>query len=151
MTVPYFAYGSNMGQSALRERCPSARQLGTARVEGFRLGFTRRSEKRGGGVADLVPAPGRVVWGALFDLGDELELLDGYEGVPTAYRRELWKVTTPEGTLVEAWVYVVAQKAAETLPSHEYWELLVEGAREAGLSAEYVAEIESIAHLPRGE
>ncbi|MCE7891177.1 MAG: gamma-glutamylcyclotransferase, partial [Sorangiineae bacterium PRO1] len=61
MTVPYFAYGSNLGQSALRERCPSARQLGVARVEGFRLGFTRRSEKRRGGVADLVPAPGSVV------------------------------------------------------------------------------------------
>lgn len=49
---------------------------------------------------------------------------------------------------MEAWVYVVAQKAAEMLPSREYWELLVEGAREAGLSGEYVAEIERIAHLP---
>lgn len=148
MTVPYFAYGSNMGLTALSARCPSARQLGVARVEGFRLGFTRRSERRGGGVADLVPAPGRVVWGVLFDVGDELELLDGYEGVPTAYQRELWKVTTPEGAIVEAWVYVVLQKAAETLPSREYWELLLEGAREAGLSDEYVAEIERIAHLP---
>jgi gamma-glutamylcyclotransferase (GGCT)/AIG2-like uncharacterized protein YtfP len=147
-TVPYFAYGSNMGLTALRERCPSARQLGIARVEGYRLGFTRYSKKRGGGVADLVPAPGRVVWGALFDVGDELELLDGFEGVPTAYRRELWKVTTPEGSVLEAWVYVVAEKVAEMLPSREYWELLVEGAREAGLSAEYVAEIERIAHLP---
>jgi hypothetical protein len=44
----YFAYGSNMGASQFRARCPRAVQVGIARVEGYRIGFTRESKRRGG-------------------------------------------------------------------------------------------------------
>jgi hypothetical protein len=91
----YFAYGSNLGQSILRrpDRCPRAEQVGIARVDGYRLGFTRHSERRGGGVADLVEAVGSVVWGALFDLSlDGFDALDKAEGVAIgAYARNIWK------------------------------------------------------------
>jgi len=33
----YFAYGSNMSRAAMRRRCPDARALGPARLEGYRF------------------------------------------------------------------------------------------------------------------
>jgi gamma-glutamylcyclotransferase len=146
----YFAYGSNLGESELRKRSPHARQVGIAYAESHRLGFTRRSIHRGGGVADLVPASGRRVWGALFDLcGDSFELLDAYEGAPTAYAREIWTFTEPHGARVSASVYVVIEKQLEAPPSYRYWRLIVDGAREAGLPRDYIAELEGLRHLPR--
>ncbi len=146
----YFAYGSNMGLDELSKpnRCPNARQVGIARIDDSRLGFTRYSEKRGGGVADLVEAPTGVVWGALFEISDdELGQLDRVEGHPRAYVRRPWTVTRPDGVAMEAWVYTVVDKKLEQKPSHEYWRLLVDGATQAGLPAAYVAELEKLDHL----
>ena len=33
----YFAYGSNMNSAAMRRRCPDARAVGPARLEGYRF------------------------------------------------------------------------------------------------------------------
>ena len=136
----YFAYGSNMGLSVFRERCQHAVQVGIARVDDHRLGFTRYSKKRGGGVADLVPASGSVVWGAIFDL-----TLDEAEGVGGgAYARSMWKLMRDDGSTTWAWTYVVVKKAPEVLPSLMYWKLLVDGATEAGLPPEYVKTLKAI-------
>jgi cation transport regulator ChaC len=142
----YFAYGSNMGASALRTRCPLAVQVGIAKVEGYRIGFTRFSKRRGGGVADLVEAPGSLVWGSLFDLPhDGFEALDKAEGVAIgAYARSIWQLTRGDGSVVSAWTYVVMDKKPEILPSAEYWKLLVDGAKEAGLPPDYVKTLEAI-------
>ena len=142
----YFAYGSNMGPSVFRERCPRAAQVGVARVGDHRLGFTRFSKNRGGGVADLVVAPGSLVWGAIFDLThDGFEALDKAEGVHVeAYRRERCMVTASDGSLISAWTYVVVNRQPEVAPSHMYWRLLVDGAKEAGLPLEYVKTLEAI-------
>ena len=146
----YFAYGSNMGASAFRSRCPRATQVGIARVDDHRLGFTRFSKKRGGGVADLVEAPGSIVWGATFDLThDGFDLLDEAEGVRFgSYVRSIWQLTREDGSLVSAWTYVVVDKKPEILPSRGYWKLLVDGGREAGLPSEYVETLEAIPHAP---
>jgi hypothetical protein len=58
----------------------STTDLGAARLADHRLAFTRRSVKTGTGVADIVPAPGETVWGALYELGDgELAAIDRKE------------------------------------------------------------------------
>jgi cation transport regulator ChaC len=149
--VLYFAYGSNMGPSALRrERCPRAVQVGIAKIDDHRLGFTRYSKRRRGGVADLVPARGSVVWGSVFDLTDDgFEALDRAEGVALgAYARSIWQLTRGDGSVVSAWTYVVVNKRPEILPSQMYWRLLVEGAGEAGLPTEYVKSLETIHRAP---
>jgi gamma-glutamylcyclotransferase len=145
----YFAYGSNLGASVLRTRCPRARQVGIASIVGYRIGFPRKSVYRGGGVADLVPAPGSLVWGALFDLGyDGFDALDEYEGVPDAYNREVQVFRRPDGSTVSAWVYLVVAKGIETSPSRRYWRIIVDGAKEAGLPDDYVKILEAIRYAP---
>jgi gamma-glutamylcyclotransferase (GGCT)/AIG2-like uncharacterized protein YtfP len=149
VAILYFAYGSNLGESVLRTRCPRARQVGIAKIDGFRVGFTRKSTHRGGGVANLVAESGATVWGALFDLSEDgFDILDEYEGAPTAYRREVWDFARPDLSIAPAWVYVVVSPQLEVPPSHRYWKIIVEGAREAGLPSDYVARLEGLAHLP---
>lgn len=88
MRTPYFAYGSNMDEQDMRRRCPGSRPLGSARLDGHRLAFTRRSIRSATGVADVLPTPGHTVWGALYELDeDEFEVLDRKEGVGWAYVR----------------------------------------------------------------
>lgn len=141
----YFAYGSNLGPSTFAARCPTCKLAGIARADGFRLGFTRYSERRRGGVADLVPAPGAAVWGALYELSDaDLAALDDIEGVPSAYVREVLTLQHADGATMSAWAYTVAAKAAEIRPSRMYWRLIVEGAKEVGLPGTYVALLEAI-------
>ena len=61
----YFAYGSMMDLGEMRGRCTSAKFVAVAKLPDHSLQFTRRSIKRGCGVADVVPEPGRDVWGVV--------------------------------------------------------------------------------------
>jgi len=55
----YFAYGSMMDLGEMRGRCTSAKFVAVAKLPDHSLQFTRRSIKRGCGVADVVPEPGK--------------------------------------------------------------------------------------------
>lgn len=89
--VKYFAYGSNMSDEQIRERCPSHKFVCVAELRDYKLAFTRYSHKRSCGVADVVVAPGESVWGAVFEMPEsDMAALDVHEGVhskPPAYAR----------------------------------------------------------------
>jgi len=57
----YFGYSSNMDETRMRERCPSARFLFKAKLAGFRLAFTRSSTTNRCGVADILSDPPAAV------------------------------------------------------------------------------------------
>ena len=123
---------------------PGASFLGVARLDGFGLGFRRRSIRWGGGAADIVPSDGSCVWGALYELPEEaLAALDAKEGEGFAYRRR--NVTVEhDGQRLSAHAYDVIDKEPADVPATpEYRELLLAAARERGLPADYVAELES--------
>jgi gamma-glutamylcyclotransferase len=84
----YFAYGSNMNEEVIRERCSDPECLGKAYLPDYKLGFTRYSKNRESGVADILISPGEVVWGLIYQVTDhDVASLDRYEGHPNAYRR----------------------------------------------------------------
>src|SRR5215469_13335333 len=91
--VLYFAYGSNLTWAQMKERCPSARFISTAKLPGFRLAFTRRSARRDCGVADAVSAAGSCLWGAIYDISDaDVEQLDKSEGYfPGRQKNSYWR------------------------------------------------------------
>lgn len=138
----YFAYGSNMSQDQIRARCPSHKFICAAELPGYKLAFTRYSSKRECGVADIVPAPGQSVWGALFEVNDEdLAKLDRHEGAhlsPPAYVRVQVQVAASDGASLDAITYEVLDKAAaEHSPNVEYLSLILDGARKWGLPQAY--------------
>jgi len=91
----YFAYGSNMNSDDLATWCRGHQtdiRLGNPKVASlpdFKLAFTRHSEQRNGGVADIVRAPGETVWGVLFEV-DEVSLknIDKKRGLDRGFGKE---------------------------------------------------------------
>jgi gamma-glutamylcyclotransferase (GGCT)/AIG2-like uncharacterized protein YtfP len=122
---PYFAYGSNLNRADMRRRCPDAHPGVPARLHGWRLTFR--------GVADIEPAAGRTVHGALWWLSRaDVRNLDAYEGAPTYYRRRTVEVLTDDGP-VEAMTYVMTGDSYRGLPSPWYLGRIEEGFRDWGL------------------
>jgi gamma-glutamylcyclotransferase (GGCT)/AIG2-like uncharacterized protein YtfP len=96
----------------MRARCPDARPDGPARLEGWRLTFR--------GVADIEPAEGRVVHGALWWLSrSDIRKLDAYEGAPSNYRQETVEIQTADGPRA-AMTYVMTGRSYVGLPSSWY-------------------------------
>ncbi|HEY4824928.1 MAG TPA: gamma-glutamylcyclotransferase family protein [Solirubrobacteraceae bacterium] len=145
-SLPYFAYGRNMGAPAMELACPGHRFLGAAELPNHRLVFTRRSLRTGTGVADVLAAPGASVWGALYALDQaQLAAIDEKEGNGWAYERRAVRVIAGEGEL-EAFAYAVIVPDAEHVqPSREYLQALLDGARERGLPEDYVAALGAVA------
>ena len=130
----------------------AARFVGTGKVRGHRLAFTRRSVSRQGGAADLMPAPEMVTWGALYEVSeDDLEVLDRKEGHPRAYRRTEVDVEV-KGVPQRCVTYTVIDKEPTELePQPDYLADLLRGAEERKLPPSYRRFLESLAAQPRGE
>lgn len=147
----YFAYGSNMNFKQMRERCPSARFVCTARLDDFELAFTWYSQSRKSGVADIVEKKGEQVWGVVYQI-DELDLgrLDTCEGYQAgresnAYRRVERTVFTGDDTNQPHTIFTYeVDRKKECKPSEEYKRLIIEGARYWHLPEEYISKLESL-------
>ncbi|MCB1492504.1 MAG: gamma-glutamylcyclotransferase [Rhodobiaceae bacterium] len=80
----YFAYGSNMSVQQMKRRCPAARPLGIAHLDGWRFIINMR------GTASIVPHPGGRVEGVLWRCTSEcVATLDVFEGVGKKRYRKL--------------------------------------------------------------
>lgn len=151
-----FAYGSNMNPRQMAERCPSATFVCVAELPGRRLDFTRKSERRGCGVADAVVDDGSRVMGVVFEISDaDLFRLDASEGyrvkrMKNSYIREECVVLEagdkPNGKKMHllCWTYFGEPQENPPLPNQEYKDLIVSGAKAWGLPAEYVKQLEGI-------
>ena len=81
----YFAYGSNLLPKQMQRRCPGARAVGHAQLDDWKLIFNTR------GAANIVPAKGSVVHGALWRfLPHHVGLMDRWEGVALGVYRRAW-------------------------------------------------------------
>jgi gamma-glutamylcyclotransferase (GGCT)/AIG2-like uncharacterized protein YtfP len=125
--------------------CPHANALSMARLDGYRLDFTRYSEARGGGVADILPDEDHAVWGFLYEVPEEeLERLDRKEGVPLGYYgRHTVEVETANGMQVQAMTYAVVHKSEHQVPSSTYLGIMLRGARSRKLPDAYIEKMGS--------
>ena len=140
-----FAYGSNLSQSQMSVRCPTAQIIGVARLADHKLAFDRYSFHWEGGVADVVPAPGNEVWGLLWTLSpDDMRALDVYEGYPTGYTRAEMTLELRDGSTDLGWIYTVVQKSDFVPPRLEYLEIICEAAREFDFPTEYRRMLEEV-------
>jgi gamma-glutamylcyclotransferase len=136
-----------MSPSVMSEYAPHSRFLGIAELPGHRLMFNRRSVRTGTGVADVVPAEGSSVWGALYELNDaDLSAIDRKEGYDRAYTRQPLPVRLCEdGSEHLALTYTVRDKEpVEVPPSPEYLEGLLQAAGELELPASYIEFLDGL-------
>ena len=142
----YFAYGSNMNERLFRERRHMVwHETRVGRLHGYRLAFTVGGGMRPGisAPANIVAAPGGVVYGALYLLPlRKFARLDNSEGKQYDY---LW--TDAEdlaGNRLRVVTYMVPQAATEGRPGRRYLDLIREAARQRGLPADYIAFLDSV-------
>jgi gamma-glutamylcyclotransferase (GGCT)/AIG2-like uncharacterized protein YtfP len=120
----YFAYGSNLDECRLRDRCPGATLVSVGSLQNFRLDFTVYSDGWKAGAADVVRSAGDEVWGLIFELTDaDLDELDRFEGYPHQYIRHVFRIGSSCGEL-DAWVYTAKRKRGFVAPLRRYVEII---------------------------
>jgi hypothetical protein len=149
MPVWYFAYGSNMQSATLRGRRGVAytRAL-AARVPGWRLVLDKPPLLNvGHGFANIIPDAAAEVLGVLYELSEaDLEHVELSEGVRIGNYDavEVDAVALATGEWIRARSLSSARRDATLQPSLRYMALLIEGAIEHGLPAEYVAALRAV-------
>jgi len=144
-----FAYGSNLDWEQMKKRCPSARYCGVAVLPDHRLAFTRRSKTRNCGVADALPEKGSDVWGVVYEIAEQdVGLLDKSEGYRpgrenNAYvrgERHVFMDGDKESPLA-VMIYFALPEKNPPLPSKEYKEQILKGARFWHLPEDYIKNV----------
>jgi len=154
---PVFAYGSNMDLDDLR-RWSIERGYGpleplrTARADlpGWRLVWNYDSPTRRGGAANVEPAAGVVLAGAVLWVDPALlAAIDHKEGHPERYRRQTAPVRCA-GQTITAWVYVVTapwRVERHVAPRRSYVATVLRGGRRFGLPEAHLATIAAVPTL----
>lgn len=142
----YFGFGSNMNLTSLRAKGVEPLVARRATLRGWRLRFNvQHFFRHEGGVGNIEPSatPGDRVLGVLYDCPDEsLDPLDATEACGHGYDRITVEVETDEGRF-QAFTYVGTPDFIDDRcrPTRRYLNLLVDGARQAGLDADYIQDL----------
>ncbi|HEY5080323.1 MAG TPA: gamma-glutamylcyclotransferase family protein [Bauldia sp.] len=153
----YFAYGSNLDLLQMQLRCPEAQFVSTAKLDGYRICFPRKSFVRDCAVISVEPATGEQVWGALYELdGTDIARLDEREGYDRRRDRQLnqrnrvtVRVEGSDERVVAAEIYVAVPTANPGLPSPQYVGYLVASAAECGLPKSHLVKLAE--HMPMSQ
>ncbi|MGB2828151.1 MAG: gamma-glutamylcyclotransferase family protein [Dehalococcoidales bacterium] len=124
----YFAYGSNLNQKQMKERCPDGKPLFTAVLPNYKLVFAGWSRQWRGGVASIKSLRGDRVRGAIYEVTEScLPRLDRYE---SGYSRLNVTVFGEDDEPIEAITYVKDGKLEDAAPSKEYLAVIQQGLRD---------------------
>jgi len=143
----YFAYGSNMSTRRLLARLPDAITLGVARLSQHKLCFHKKNRHDGSAKCNALATdnPVDVIYGVVFDIdAQQLAALDQFEGLGKGYARKQVSIRLTHGATVDACTYYATDIDDDLLPLHWYRTHVLQGAREHGLPAAYIREIEAV-------
>jgi len=140
--VWYFAFGSNMHDSAFIERRgmkPIEWRVG--RVKGYKLRFNLDGRPKGKAApANISLDPAAEVWGVLYQItGRDMLRLNLTEGVPGKRYQPVWLTAEDtNGERITAFTYIAEGNETDGRPSLRYINLLRDGAKDHGLPDEWV-------------
>ncbi|XP_041354005.1 gamma-glutamylcyclotransferase-like [Gigantopelta aegis] len=146
-TFLYFGYGSNLLKQRLLLRNPSADFHCVARLKDYRLTMVKPPPYQphvhswNGGLASIEPHPGSDVWGVVWQLdAKDRTSLDQQEDYYTGH-----DVTVQDETGREhvCRTYQLEGRSSER-PSPQYKDVIVRGAKQNGLPADYITGLEQM-------
>lgn len=126
----YLAYGSNLNIGQMKFRCPTARVVGTAEIDGYELLF---KGSKSGSYLTIEPREGATVPVAVWEVQEQDELnLDRYEGYPTFYYKKEMQIVmkgirTGKERVRDAFVYIMHEDRPYGIPSWHYVETCTAG------------------------
>lgn len=120
----YIAYGSNLSVEQMGYRCPDAKIIGTAVIDGYALLFK--------GCATIEPQEGKRVPVLVWEISpSDEESLDRYEGYPSLYYKKEMTLNvrmmgTGEEKKLDAMVYIMDGRRLAA-PTGYYYKVLADG------------------------
>jgi hypothetical protein len=133
----YLAYGSNLNVRQMMIRCPSARMIGTATIEDYRLMF---KGSKTGSYLTIEPEEGCSVPVGVWEVSEADELaLDRYEGFPAFYYKKelelpITGIRTGKVRRRKAFVYIMHEDRLLGVPSNMYMRICMEGYMDFGFN-----------------
>ena len=125
----YFAYGMNTNRDEMAYRCPTAKPIGAAILDDYRLEFKS--------FATIVPSTDSAwdhVQGVLWNITESDEAaLDILEGYPEFYQK-IQVVVTRNGMEYIAMTYIMNPREHGFSPSDGYYGMVSEGYQQFGLN-----------------
>ena len=144
----YFAYGSNMQSDTLRgRRGVTFRRALPVRAPGWRVVFDKPPLfSIGEAFANIVPEPDATALGVAFEVGaDDLAQIERSEGVSFGNYRRVELAVDPlapcDDAPASAMSLASERRDPSLLPSTRYMALVIAGALEHGLPAEYLERV----------
>lgn len=133
----YLAYGSNLNVRQMEMRCPTARMIGTATLENYRLMF---KGSKTGAYLTIEPEEGCTVPVGVWEVTSRDEFaLDRYEGFPTFYYKKelelpITGIRTGKVRRRKAFVYIMHEDRLLGVPSNMYMRICMEGYMDFGFN-----------------
>lgn len=129
----YIAYGSNTNHELMASRCPDAEFIATTTIKKYRLEF---HGKENNSYLTIIPDENSELETAVWMISEANETaLDDYEGFPKLYHKEMLDITI-NGTTKQALVYIMNDGAEKALPSESYFNCVLDGYVDCGISTE---------------
>lgn len=148
--MKYFAYGSNMLLTRLRERVPSAKVMSIGILFEHRLQFHKVSHD-GSGKCDAFQTDKDYdyIHGVIFDIPKkEKNELDMAEGLGVGYEEKMVDIfVESDKTIVTAFTYYATDIDDNLSPYHWYKDFVLQGAIENRLPEEYIDLIRKTSSL----
>ena len=150
VTFYYFAYGSNMLTTRLRQRCPGAIPVGRADAGHTVIEFSKPSIDKSG-KATLRHVSGKRTPGVVFKIPiSELDRLDECEGAGHGYDRcEAFPVRLlDDGEFLKTTTYLATSSDSSLKPHDWYLALVIAGACEHLLGHDHIGELQRVESAP---
>lgn len=135
-----------MSLNRLKSRTPSAHRLGVFELPGHKLKF-HKIGKDGSAKCNafFTGIDGDIVEGVVFEIEPcEIVALDRAEGLGRGYDKLNVIVTNKQGVKLEVFLYFATNMDDTLFPFSWYKQHVIEGAKGAGLSDNYISEIMDI-------
>jgi hypothetical protein len=149
----YFVYGPNMNSVHIGKVCSKPKVASIARLSNYRVDFFGHSPIWDGAQESVVREPGHDVWGVVYALSaSDKERLDDCQDIRMdgtgSYFHYPARVDGMDGRTYTVLFYKKDLLGKPEMPSSPYLELIIAGAEERGLPAEYIRELRAIESRP---
>ena len=140
----YLAYGSNLSEAQMEQRCPDAVIVGKTNIQNYQLMFRK---SRTGHYATIDKKEGSIVPAVVSEISaDDEANLDRCEGYPAQYQKYDLRVDVTDMNGKEiyqdavAMVYILPEERALGAPTDIYFDKLDKGYESFGFSKEILLE-----------
>lgn len=127
-----------MNHEQMKQRCQGSKYIKRGYLQDYKFVYDGYSSIRSGAVANIVESNSHVVWGGVFEIGEnDLAALDSCEGYPSSYNRKEVMITDDDRNTYKAMAYYRTNKKIG-IPTKEYRQIVLKGAADCHLPEDYI-------------